>query len=240
MKRRAWIMVCVLGVVCAAGQAEARWWERKTDRQIDRRVDRKMDRNVERRDERIDPERPAVERMSDRRINRRAERQGERKKARRDDRRGAERHSEPRGNMRSSESAITKTGDGSYTVEGTRTGPAGHTTTVDRTVAKQADGSYDIHSTYTGEGGNTLTTDKSVQRTQDGRTVTGTYETSTGKEGAFAGSVTHEDGTITKTKAIVTSDGKTLERSRTLTLDGSGHPESQSSGVSESSSAPTP
>jgi len=86
----------MLGVIFAAGQAEAGWWERKTDRKIDRRVDRKMDRKAERRDALIEPERPALERVSDRRIDRKAERAGERKKERRDDVRGAERRTEPK------------------------------------------------------------------------------------------------------------------------------------------------
>jgi len=96
MTRRVGIAMCMLGVIFAAGQAEAGWWERKTDRKIDRRVDRKMDRKAERRDALIEPERPALERVSDRRIDRKAERAGERKKERRDDVRGAERRTEPK------------------------------------------------------------------------------------------------------------------------------------------------
>jgi len=123
-----------------------------------------------------------------------------------------------RGQGSREESSTWDQSTGTGTRSATTTRPGGRTSSRDSTITKTGEGAYTVEGTRTGLGVETLTTDKSVQRTESGRSVTGTYESSAGERGAFAGSATHGEGTVTKTGAIVTDEGKTAERSVTTSL----------------------
>ena len=98
----------------------------------------------------------------------------------------------PGGKTVTRQGTVEKTGEGSYHQTGTITGPQGHTTDVDRTSTRNDDGSRTVNTTYTNEKGETKTVDKTITKTEDGRSMTGSYQTSTGKSGTIESKTTAE------------------------------------------------
>ena len=118
------------------------------------------------------------------------------------------------------EGKVTKTGDGTYTQQGTITGPKGKTSTVDRTSTKNDDGSRTVDTTYTGPEGNTLNAEKKITYQDGVRNVEGSYSSSTGKSGTFGSKSKIEDGKIITERSLTNQDGKTWSQEVELDRDG--------------------
>jgi len=124
------------------------------------------------------------------------------------------------GKTTSRQGTVTKTGEGSYTVEGTRTGPNGKVTEVDKNITKNPDGSTAAHSVATGPQGKTQTVDSTVRKTAEGRHATGTYSTSGGRSGAFESNVKRTESGVVKEQSRTNQDGRTWQRGINRTRSG--------------------
>jgi hypothetical protein len=116
------------------------------------------------------------------------------------------------GRTSSRQGTVTKTGDGSCTLDGTRTTAKGKVIDVEKTFTKNPDGSRSLHSVYTGPEGQTRTVDSSLQKTDTGRSVTGTYSSSGGKSGSFESNLTHTESGVVKDQSRTHQDGETWQR----------------------------
>jgi hypothetical protein len=116
--------------------------------------------------------------------------------------------------------AVKRNGKGSYSQDGTITGPRGKTTQVDRTSLKNEDGSRSVSAAYTNEAGETLDVAKTIQRTDTGRVVEGTYETSTGKSGTIGSTRTLSEGQTSTQRTLTNQDGKTWKKDIETTREG--------------------
>lgn len=124
------------------------------------------------------------------------------------------------GRTLSRQGTVTRNGQGSYTVDGTRTGPNGKVTNVKKTLARNADGSTAVHSAYTGPQGKTKNIDSTIQRTAQGRAVSGTYATSGGKSGTFDSKVTRTENGLVKEQSLTNQDGRNWHRNIIRTRQG--------------------
>lgn len=115
---------------------------------------------------------------------------------------------------------VAKNEDGSFSQNGTITGPKSKTTTVDRDYAKNEDGSRSVDTVYTSEGGKTLTVDKDIVYEDGARNVTGSYETNTGKSGTFNGTTSFEDGRMTSDRSLTNQNGETWSQKAIVDRDG--------------------
>lgn len=125
------------------------------------------------------------------------------------------------GRHTSREGTVTRTGEGAYAVEGTRTTAKGTVIDVDKTLVRNPDGSRSLHSVYTGPEGQSRTVDSALQKTGTGRSLSGTYSTSGGKSGSFASDVTRTESGVVKDQSRTNQDGQTWGRSMDRSREGS-------------------
>jgi len=120
----------------------------------------------------------------------------------------------------SRQGTVSKNEDGSFSQQGTITGPKGKTTDVSRSTTKNEDGSRGVQTTYTGQDGKTATVDKTITHQDGTRSVSGSYETSTGKTGTFTGQKVKSDGNIVSDRSIINQDGKIWSQHAEVDKDG--------------------
>jgi hypothetical protein len=127
----------------------------------------------------------------------------------------------PNGKTATVNQTASRTGNNTATVNGSRTGYDGQTSTWNKTATANGNGTATINGQYTGQKGNAATTSTTATKTANGYTATGTYNTSTGKNGNYSVDVVNADGTHTRTETVTGADGKPV--TRVVTTDANGN-----------------
>ncbi len=120
----------------------------------------------------------------------------------------------------SREGTVRRNEDGSFSQQGTITGPKGKTTDVSRSVTKNEDESHSVQTTYTGQDGKTATVEKTTIHQDGARAVTGSYQTNTGKSGTFTGQTVKDDGKIVSDRSLTNQNGQTWRQHAEVDKDG--------------------
>lgn len=120
----------------------------------------------------------------------------------------------------SREGTVRENEDGSFSQQGTITGPKGKTTDVSRSVNKNEDDSHSVQTTYTGQDWKTATVDKTIIHQDGARSVAGSYQTNAGKSGTFTGQTVKDDGKIVSDRSLINQNGQTSNQHAEVAKDG--------------------
>lgn len=115
---------------------------------------------------------------------------------------------------------VKKNSDGSYTQQGTITGPEGKTAAVNRHVVGNKEKGHTVQTTFTGEDGKVLNVNKTVTNEDGVRQVKGSYSSNTGKSGTFESQSRVSDGKIVTDRSLKNQDGKTWSQEAVLDREG--------------------